>query len=90
MNEFKPQHLPALAVKQVSPIIGDVHALVARYGSDRTHVHTVGKVAVSPVGKPEVINGRHYQWCEFPDGRIMKVNAGNIARFKLGTPKAVL
>lgn len=64
----------------------DIAVIVAVWGplhSDKTHEYFVRKVPVCRTSITELDNGRRYRWCMFPDGRVMKVNEGNISSRKI-------
>lgn len=66
---------------RISQIPEDIAVLVARWGpayKDTTHVFFVRNVQVGRTTITEEHGGRLYRYCQFPDGRVMLVNEGNI------------
>jgi hypothetical protein len=64
----------------------DIAVIVAQWGplhTDKTHTYYVRGVPVCRTTITENSNGRIYRWCLFPDGRVMKVNEGNINSRKI-------
>jgi hypothetical protein len=64
----------------------DIAVIVAQWGplhTDKTHTYNVRGVPVCRTTITELSNGRMYRWVMFPDGRVMKVNEGNISSRKI-------
>lgn len=83
-----------VGAQRISQIKDDIWIVVGSFGppsKDEYHTHTVRGVEVAPLesGKFTDTRGVAYQWCVFPDNRIMLVNAGNIIRRKVGKYDAI-
>lgn len=79
---------------RVSQIPEDVVVVAGSFGPlsrDEHHTFTVRGVPVCPLESNKFTDHRGvaYQWCVFPDYRIMLVNAGNIIRRKVGKYDAI-
>lgn len=78
-----------VGAQRVSQIPEDVVVVAGSFGTlvkDEFFEHTVRGVPVCPMESNKYVDTRGvaYQWCVFPDNRVMLVNAGNIIRRKVG------
>lgn len=78
-----------VGAQRISRIEEDIWIVAGSFGPsvrDEFHEFTVRGVSVCPLESNKVVDHRGvaYQWCVFPDGRIMLVNAGNIIARKVG------